>query len=60
MVVTQLANAFERGSLCAGDKVCLGVESTGKEGEAVISLKIEKASQSATDAPVKDINFVPF
>lgn len=38
--MTQLANAFEQGALSVGDKVCLVVESGGKEGVAFVRLNI--------------------
>ena len=47
-MVTQLADAFEQGTLHAGDKVCLGVESTEKEGETVVRLKIADSKAPLT------------
>lgn len=48
--MTLLANAFEQGLLCTGDRVQLVVEPGKTEGTAVISLKIDKKSP-APDAP---------
>ncbi len=53
--MTQLANAFEQGRLSARDKVCLGVESTGKD---VICLKIKRTTPDLATAI--DVNFMPF
>lgn len=39
-VVSQLADAFEQGSLCVGNQVCLVVETAGTEGAATLKLKI--------------------
>ena len=58
MVITQLANAFEQGTLCAGDKVCLGVQATGKNGEAVIYLKINTTTPPSSSPATKDVNFM--
>jgi hypothetical protein len=44
VVVSKLADAFEQGSLRAGDQVCLEVETTGKEKVAVLKLNITQTA----------------
>ena len=58
MVVSKLANAFEQGSLCVGDQVCLVVK---EEGAAVLKLNITP-NQSADSSPLgeKMANFNSF
>lgn len=56
-MVTQLANATEKGALTRGDQVCLVVESSGKEGAAAVKLNITRTTPST---PYPDSDNLPF
>ena len=48
MLVTQLADAFEKGALSGGDQVCVMVESDEKKGGAMLHLDIKHQPQANT------------
>ena len=62
VVVTQLATAFEQGSLCIGDKVCLVVKTVGEKATTMLKLYITPTTDGHS-LPIADKvtdNFSPF
>lgn len=58
MLVTQLADAFEKRALSGGDEVCVMVKSDETKGAAMLYLNINKQfQQTTTDKTSDEDNF---